>query len=365
MRLLHITATHLNPAGGVPVVLKKLVEEQNLINGFTARVLSVKAETKQMESLYFDELGSKTFKEYVGNFKPDICILHSFYYVEYNNIIKELQRQHIPYLIEPHGSFGHAAMQKSRIKKIIANSTVFRGQIKKAVGYVFLNEEEKRDSIYHKEYEIVIPNGIETDTIIHDFKRGEDFSFYFIGRYDINHKGLDYLLDALDILENKKTIISISFWGSGTTEVVSQITNRVKQYKYVKVNVHKPVFGIEKDKLLEQIGPMLLTSRYEGFPMTVLEAWSYGNPCIVTPGTNVKSEVIDYSLGWGVDLSASSIAQAILKALKEYPKRRGEYIDKCKKYVCDSYSWKKIALISFNELTKVLVGISTGSNKCC
>jgi glycosyltransferase involved in cell wall biosynthesis len=354
MRLLHITATHLNPAGGVPVVLKKLVEEQNLINGFTARVLSVRAETKQMESLYFDELGSKTFREYIGDFKPDICILHSFYYVEYNNIIKELQRQHIPYLIEPHGSFGHAAMQKSKIKKIIANNTIFRGQIKKAIGYVFLNEEEKKDTIYHKDYEIVIPNGIETDTINHDVKCGEVFSFYFIGRYDINHKGLDYLLDALDILEKKKTVIMISFWGSGTTEVVSQITNRVNQYKYVKVNVHKPVFGIEKDKLLEQIGPMLLTSRYEGFPMTVLEAWAYGNPCLVTPGTNVKQEVVDYSLGWGVNLSAESIAKGILEAVKEYKLKREDYINRCKVYVSKNYSWKTIALVSYREISNIL-----------
>ena len=41
----------------------------------------------------------------------------------------------------------------------------------------------------------------------------------------------------------------------------------------------------KKEEFLNGCRIMVLTSRYEGFPMTVLEALSHGNPCIVTPGT--------------------------------------------------------------------------------
>lgn len=65
MKLLHITATHLNPAGGIPVVLKNLVEAQNQIKGFEARVLSLKAGTNNMHSSFFDILGNEKIKEYL------------------------------------------------------------------------------------------------------------------------------------------------------------------------------------------------------------------------------------------------------------------------------------------------------------
>ena len=56
MRILHITATHLDNAGGVPVVLRDLVNAQNKIEGFTARVLSINADISTIESKYFDFL---------------------------------------------------------------------------------------------------------------------------------------------------------------------------------------------------------------------------------------------------------------------------------------------------------------------
>ena len=54
MKLLHITATHLKPDGGVPVVLKELVTEQNKINNFESRVISVVASVEEMHSPYFE-----------------------------------------------------------------------------------------------------------------------------------------------------------------------------------------------------------------------------------------------------------------------------------------------------------------------
>ena len=97
---------------------------------------------------------------------------------------------------------------------------------------------------------------------------------------------------------------------------------------------------------------MILVSRYEGFPMTVLEAWKYGNPCLVTDGTNVADEIVRNKLGWRTDLSSHSIANTIELALEEYQKYKDEFIKKSKKYVCSNYSWPCIALKSFQELEK-------------
>lgn len=355
IKLLHITATHLNPSGGVPVVLKELVEEQNKIEGFSTRVLSLSAPVKQMESLYFDELGDKTIIRYLSDYAPDIVILHSFYYLQYNKVVTLLKKENIPFYIEPHGSFGHAAMNKSKIKKFIANNTIFRSQIRNAMGYIFLNKEEKADSIYHKEADIIIPNGINDKKISQkNIQKTQNVNFYFIGRYDINHKGLDYLFDALDIIEQKKESSSFHFWGNGDNECLAYMHNRASQYHYVKIEISSPIYGSVKDELLEQYGPMILTSRYEGFPITVLEAWAYGNPCIVTLGTNVGEEIAINNLGWCVELSAESISNGIITAKKEFLLQKNNYAKRCKKYVADNYSWKKIASISYEQISAII-----------
>ncbi len=353
MRLLHVTATHLNPTGGVPVVLYELVREQNEIEGFTARVLSLKASVSQMESEYFDSLENKSFETYVNEYKPDVVILHSFFYVEYNAVVRCLIKNNIPYLIEPHGSFGCEAMHKSRIKKWIANKTIFRRQLKYSRAYVFLNSAEQRDSVYRTERDIIIPNGIKPDKIIWD-KRFKEKHLYFIGRYDINHKGLDYLMKALKIIDEKGIDIKVCFWGKGGKEDTNFLVREIKALRHIKVSEGGPIYGEHQSEVLEQLGPMLLTSRYEGFPMTILEAWAYGNPCIVTPGTNMYEEISNNNLGWGTMLDEEEIANTILFAVNDYLEHAELYIDHCKKYVSEKYAWKAIAMESFEKICKLM-----------
>lgn len=349
MKLLHITATHLNPTGGVPVVLKNLVEEQNSIDGFIARVLSLSATINGMNSTYFDVLGDESFIEYIQRYQPDVAIIHSFFYTAYNSIVSNLVRMGIPYYIEPHGSFGKAAMKKSKLKKIIANNTIFRKQLKNAKGFIFLNIAEQKDSVYKTPNDFIIPNGIVTDNIREDIKREQQKFIYFIGRYDINHKGLDYLISALKMLDDRGKTYSIRVYGNGNDKATKYLKKSAASFKNIKLDIMGSLFGKEKDNILEQCGPMLLTSRYEGFPMTVLEAWSYGNPCIVTPGTNVWNETKKNGLGWGVNLDAQSIADGIDYAMCDYAVRREEYIENCKQYVKNNYSWNRIAMVSYEQ----------------
>lgn len=350
MRLLHITATHLNSDGGIPVVLKNLVIEQNKIESFSSRVISLTAPVNNMDCSYFEYVKRNEFQKYLDMYNPDIAILHSFYYISYNYVSYVLYKRHIKYYIEPHGAFGKAALRKSKLKKIIANNTIFRNQIKRAYGFIFLNEAEKEDAFYQTSKDIIIPNGIPKNLLESKIIDRNFVCFYFIGRYNINHKGLDYLLDALEILEKKEYGIKIALWGKGDKDIIRYIKSRAEQFKYIQIEINSSIYGEDKNNVLEQMGPMILTSRYEGFPMTVLEAWSYGNPCLVTPGTNVSNEVEKYNLGWTVELEANKIAKAILVAQKDYIIHRQDYIKRCKKHVKDNYLWENIAKKSFLKL---------------
>ena len=50
---------------------------------------------------------------------------------------------------------------------------------------------------------------------------------------------------------------------------------------------HGSAFGIEKEQFYIKADAYILPSHSEGLPMTVLEAWSYSLPAIITPECNI------------------------------------------------------------------------------
>ncbi|MBD2508806.1 glycosyltransferase [Nostoc muscorum FACHB-395] len=69
---------------------------------------------------------------------------------------------------------------------------------------------------------------------------------------------------------------------------------------------------------------LIHTFRFEGHPIAVLEALSYGIPCLLTPGTNIAGEVEAAGAGWSVEDTPAAIAkgmQDVLAARLELSKR--------------------------------------------
>lgn len=348
----------LSPNSGIPAVLRYLTNAQNKIDGIEARVLSMTGKVDAIDSPYFDFLGSEPIENYLERIKPDIAIIHCFFYAEYIRAVKALQKYKIIFCNEPHGSFGKSAMKKSAIKKRIANSTVFSAQINKAAAYIFTNASEKVDSIYQTMSDVIIPNGVQPD-VVKDAseKRIESLKapvFYYLGRFDIHHKGLDYLFDALDILEKREIKITVRIFGTGNEKQEEYVKNRISNFHIVNVKNCGTIYGAQKKDALESCNILLLTSRYEGSPMTVLDGLSYGNPCIVTPGTNVADEIVDNNLGWKTELDAKKIADTIIWACEEYSANGLLYYANCKKYVLNNYSWESIAVDSISHYREII-----------
>lgn len=344
MKILHITSMNpLSLNSGIPAVLINLTEAQNK-NNITASVLSLKDKSVSRFNNFIYIPMFKLFA-YLKKSKPDIIVFHSFFHIEFSFVAILAQFLDIPYFLEPHGSFGKSAMKKSYLKKKLANITVFYFLIKNAYGFIFTNEAEKKDSEFHSENEFVIPNGVQTDTISKSKSNtvNEEPIFYYLGRFDINHKGLDYLFDALEILDNSKNYIRVKIYGTGNSQQIRYVDERIKQYRIIEVTNEGTIYGEDKENALNEANILLLTSRYEGSPMTVLDGFCYGNPCVVTPGTNVSEEAVANCIGWEAELNPKSIAETILKAKVEYMQNSSDYITRCKEYVLLHYTWDTIA----------------------
>ena len=363
MNILHITAlSPMSPNSGIPVVLKNLTEEQNKISGVSSKVLSIVEPVDSIGSQNFVYLNERSsIVEFIKSFGPDLAIFHG-YQMEYRMMEIILRSLNIPYCNEPHGSFGRQAIKKSYIKKIVANNTIYRSVIKNAIGYIFTNKAEMDSSVYRTSNDVVIPNGVVEKDVIEASDKNINITstpiFYYLGRYDIYHKGLDYLMNALSIIDKTDESIVVYLYGTGNKHQLEFVRERISNFKRIKVVDKGTIYGRDKKIALESANILLLTSRYEGSPMTILDGLTYGNPCIVTEGTNVSDEIVKYNLGWKADLTPESIANSILLAKKEYSTSPDCYIQRCKKYVLENYTWGKMARLSISQYRLILTNMN-------
>lgn len=359
MRILHITGSSLVKRSGITGVLTFLPLEQNKIHNVESQVILVDGTFEGTKPNHITCISVDELENNIIVYHPDIIILHDFYTPCYRKVSRIIRKCGIPYFLEPHGAFGQRAMKKSHIKKLLANAFFFRSTIKKASGFIFTTPQEAKSSVYHNKVETIIPNGVQKDTIINSIKCAkkefDDPVFYFMGRFRIFHKGLDYLFDALDILNKKNKRINIRIYGTSTEQEVAYVESRISTLTNLNVKYCGVVFDKERDDHLNnQCNILVLTSRYEGSPLAVLDAFSYGNPVLVTPGTNVSREVVDNNLGWETPLNPNDIANSLLLAAKDYKMHGKEYVDNTHKYVLDNFTWEKVAEYSINEYKKLL-----------
>ena len=133
-------------------------------------------------------------------------------------------------------------------------------------------------------------NGIAVPETKKGLFNNEKIEFVYIGRIAVYHKGLDILLEAVshikEYLEDKKCVFSI--YGPSDEEQYKKMDSMLDQYRLRNVvQLHPAVSGKEKEKVLLDADIFIQTSRFEGMPMGILEAQSYGVPCLVTKGTTL------------------------------------------------------------------------------
>ena len=110
-----------------------------------------------------------------------------------------------------------------------------------------------------------------------------------------------------------------------------------------------PAFGEEKDALLRSADAFVLPSFSEGLPMSVLEAWSYGLPVLMTPECNLPEgfashAALEIRSGEGSFQGADFSFQHGLRALLEMSgAERGSMGMRGRRLVEDRFTWPKVA----------------------
>lgn len=277
---------------------------------------------------------------------PDLVVFHDiFSSLTFCKIAKELQKKNIPYIVVPHGCFTHSAIKRGKIKKVAALHTIYKTLVYKSDAIQYLTEDERKNS-YIKHNSIIVPNGtFIPERVELDKDKSKNVSFVFIGRKDIYHKGIDYLLEACSLTADimRKNGATLTLYGPDRKGSFSEIDKIISEYKINDFVFNKDgVFDQEKEEVLKKSSVFVLTSRLEGQPIALLEACAYSLPVLVTPGTNVSEEIERFNCGWVASLSGESIAERITHIINHQ-----DEIAICSKnaytYVAEVYGWEKVA----------------------
>jgi glycosyltransferase involved in cell wall biosynthesis len=139
-------------------------------------------------------------------------------------------------------------------------------------------------------------------------------SSVFVGRLDVEIKGLDLLLDALAILPHGFTELTIVGDGRGRRKVEEQI-RRLGLNESVRLL--GDVRGDAKWRLLAEAQLIVMPSRGETFGLTALEALSVGRPVLAFDIPNLRSIVTEERGVLVEPFDVSSFAEAWARLLKD------------------------------------------------
>jgi len=288
---------------------------------------------------------------------PDIVVIEQCYAYFRCKIIKDIQKLKIPYVIIPRSALTRKAQQSKSLKKRIGNMLYFNSMINKSAAIQYLTKEEKRES--EKQWKVnsfVIPNGIypqnkvRTDFSTHGIKAS------YIGRIEIYQKGLDLLLDAIVALKSELRSVgfTLDLYGPNREGAVEYLENVIVQNEVGDiVRLHDGVFGVDKAQVFFNTDVFIMTSRFEGHPMGLIEALSYGIPCVTTQGTYMAEKIVEYDAGWGAENELESIKDA-LRSMTRDKTRLGEKGRNALE-LSATYSWEKLASQSHRIFENIIV----------
>lgn len=188
-----------------------------------------------------------------------------------------------------------------------------------------------------------IPNGVnrpevqEARLIAEKFGLHKDSYILFLGRL-VSEKGIRYLLEAFKQVKTNKNLVIAG--GSSDTDTY---TSELKEFAKGDDRIIFTGFvqGQILDELYSNAYIYTLPSDLEGMPLSLLEAMSYGNCCLVSDIPECAEVVEDKAM-----IFKKSNVDALREKLQEacdHPAKVMQLRKQAADFICEKYNWDDIA----------------------
>ena len=288
--------------------------------------------------------------------RPDLAVFQECYRPVYLAIAKNLRKNGIPYVIIPHGELGRAAQKKKHLKKKAANILLFNRFTEHSAAIQCLSKREYEETTFGKN-RFIGTNGVEIPKDKKEAFSSIGVKIVYIGRLDAYHKGLDLLLEAVRL--SKPFLIKhkcqIELFGPDHAGRFDHVQSLIQENGVQDlVSLKHEIVGTDKLGKLLEADIFIQTSRFEGMPLGILEAMSYGLPCLVTEGTAMGELVSEVKAGWVAQTNAHDIAERLLEAVSDRPKW-AQYGENGREAVRERFSWEKVAADAIGNYKSILL----------
>jgi glycosyltransferase involved in cell wall biosynthesis len=196
----------------------------------------------------------------------------------------DAERRDVPYVVCPQGALDPFVLRRSPLKKRLWGMLLERPHLRHAFALHLLFAEEARGAelLGVRIPTIVAPNGLEPPARpIWD--GGSGGYILWIGRFDIECKGLDLLVHAVASLPVRDRVPlrlhGVDYRGGRRTLEGFIDAAGVRRW----ISVGDPVYGEAKTDLMARAAGFVYPSRWDAGAVSALEALALGVPTAVTP----------------------------------------------------------------------------------
>jgi glycosyltransferase involved in cell wall biosynthesis len=298
---------------------------------------------------------SPALKQYISdNLSSDsLVMLNGILHPSLYSISRLLKKRSVPYVVVPHDIYHPAMFSKNAHLKFFYWHLLEKRMLMQARAIQVLDISQakwlERRGIQTPIFEV--PNGftptdVQPESVL-SWEVDRKPSFFFFGRLDTYHKGLDLLIDAFsqitDVLDGQ-LIIQGPDWGD--KKDLQQQAGELLSLG--KISFLEPEYTRSPSSVIADYDVFCLPSRFEGFGLSALEAMLAGRVLLVSEEAGIATYVRASKCGVVVKPETSAIKLGLL----ELYNCRSEWKEmglRGQRYALEHLSWDKIAFAAAKE----------------
>jgi glycosyltransferase involved in cell wall biosynthesis len=358
-RLIFLMPWASRAAGGIFDAMRNLTLEMTRQHRYLPSVIGLDDPNSELDRPLWGKVETETLKVQgprAFGYAPDLTkalelqdpeLLHVHGLWMYTSVAAvRWSRRSKPYIVSPHGMLDPWALNNSRMKKRLSAVLYENRHLRGAACLHALNDAEAKAI---RDYGLnnpvcVIPNGVELpdDTEV-SYSRKSPCLLY-LGRLHPK-KGLPTLIEAWSRVRTKAEEagwqLKIAGWDQGGHRSDLEAMTE-KLCVSSSISFVGPQFGEAKAECFRNASAFILPSLSEGLPMSILEAWSWRLPVVMTPNCNLP-EGAKTGAAIMAEPEVGSLAEALCRLFSMGKPERETLGARGRRLVEQQFQWPRIA----------------------